>query len=316
MFLIEHTRALRNVKRAVPLVIQIQVPAPLVLAPLALLAPQALVPNLTQILTCCHVLTQQSQSQKSLKKILKFVTKYATKGINKRNRQNIAKICPIPYSKKLQGLSLDRFFKRIFFKGKKWNGKLEKNKINTQMRILDALGPLSVLWSEAERISKTGKGMDPSDVIQLVQRAIMFVGNAHCLYNTDRRKAVLAKTMPETVDILSDKKYKKSLGKCKSDLFGKRFLKQLAKDNKDNRELKQLLTNGNEKKTWSQTKQFSDRNRQFFLQRPSSSLQYGGRRQPDRRQFNQSQRYPQYPQFRGQGANQKYTVPPKKPNTQ
>lgn len=193
---------------------------------------------------------------------------------------------------------------------------MEKNKINTQMRILDALGPLSVLWSEAERISKTGKGMDPSDVIQFVQRAIMFVGNAHFLFNTDRRKAVLAKTMPETVDILSDKKYKKSLGKCKSDLFGKRFLKQLAKDNKDNRELKQLLTNGNEKKSWSQTKQFSDRNRQFFLQRPSSSLQYGGRRQTDRRQFNQSQRYPQYPQYKGQGANQKYTGPPKKPNTQ
>lgn len=33
------------------------------------------------------------------------------------------------------------------------------------------------------------------------------------------------------------------------------------------------------KKIWSHTRQFSDRNRQFFLQRPSSSLQYGGRRQ-------------------------------------
>lgn len=184
------------------------------------------------------------------------------------------------------------------------------------MRILDALGPLSVLWGKAERISKTGKGMDPSDVIQFVQRAIMFVGNAHFLYNTDRCKAVLAKTMPESVDVLSEKRYKKSLGKCKSDLFGKHFLKQLAKDNKDNRELKQLLSNGSDKKVWSQTRQFSDRNRQFFLQRPSSSLQYGGRRQTDRRQFTQNQRYTQYPQYRGQGANQKYTVPPKKPVTQ
>lgn len=185
--------------------------------------------------------------------------------------------------------------------------KLEKNKINTQMRILDALGPLSVLWGEAEQISKTGKGMDPSDVIQFVQRAIMFVGNAHFLYNTD---------MPESVDVLSEKRYKKSLGKCKSDLFGKHFLKQLAKDNKDNRELKQLLSNGSDKKVWSQTRQFSDRNRQFFLQRPSSSLHYGSRRQTDRRQFTQNQRYTQYPQYRGQGANQKYTVPPKKPVTQ
>lgn len=81
------------------------------------------------------------------------------------------------------------------------------------MRILDALGPLSVLWSEAERISKTGKGMDPSDVIQFVQRAIMFVGNAHFLFNTDRRKAVLAKTMPESVDVLSEKKVQEIIGK-------------------------------------------------------------------------------------------------------
>jgi hypothetical protein len=182
------------------------------------------------------------------------------------------------------------------------------------MRIIDSLGPLSVLWSEAERIEKTGKGMNPSDVIQLVQRAVMLVGNAHFLYNTDRRKAVLAKTMPESVDVLSDKKYKKSLGKCKGDLFGRRFLKQLARDNKDNRELKHLLTSSHEKKGGAQNRQFYDRKRQFFQQRPSSSLQYGGRRQTDRRQF--SQRYTQYPQYKGQGTNQNYAGPPKKQNTQ
>ena len=52
--------------------------------------------------------------------------------------------------------------------------------------------------------------MGASDVIQFVQRAIMFEGNAHFLYNTNRRRAVLAKTMPETVYVLSDNRYKES----------------------------------------------------------------------------------------------------------
>uniref|UniRef100_K1Q424 Uncharacterized protein n=1 Tax=Magallana gigas TaxID=29159 RepID=K1Q424_MAGGI len=36
-----------------------------------------------------------------------------------------------------------------------------------------------------------------------------------------------------------------------------------------------------------------------MIKRPSSSLQYGGRRLTDRRQFTQNQRYTQYPQFKG-----------------
>ena len=112
------------------------------------------------------------------------------------------------------------------------------------MRILDALGPLSVLWSEAERIKKSGKGMEPADVIQLVQCAIVLLGNAHFIYNSERRKSVLAKTMPETIDLLSNRKFTKSLSKSNNDLFGHRFLKQMAKENKDNRELRDLLTGG------------------------------------------------------------------------
>lgn len=61
---------------------------------------------------------------------------------------------------------------------------------------LDALGPLSVLWSEADRISKIEKGMDPSDVFQFIQRTILFVRIAYFFYNSDRHKAILAKTMP------------------------------------------------------------------------------------------------------------------------
>ena len=46
--------------------------------------------------------------------------------------------------------------------------------------------------------------------------------------------------MPETIDLLSNRKFTKSLGKSHNDLFGHRFLTQMAKENKDN--LKNLLT--------------------------------------------------------------------------
>ncbi|CAC5391272.1 unnamed protein product [Mytilus coruscus] len=53
--------------------------------------------------------------------------------------------------------------------------------------------------------------MDTADVIQLTQRAIVLAGNAHYVYNTDRRKAMLVKTMPDSLDCLTEKKGQKAL---------------------------------------------------------------------------------------------------------
>ena len=71
--------------------------------------------------------------------------------------------------------------------------------------------------------------MDPSDVISLVQCAIVLLGNAHFVYNIERRKSVLAKALPEAVDLLSNKKCVRLLSKCKTESFGSRFLKHIAK---------------------------------------------------------------------------------------
>ena len=99
---------------------------------------------------------EKSKSQVKIPKhVTKYIVKYAIKGIDKKNRQEMTKSWPIPESKQLKGLEVDRFFKKNYFKGKrKWNAKLESCKVNNQLRILDAFGPLSVLWSEAERIKR------------------------------------------------------------------------------------------------------------------------------------------------------------------
>ncbi|VDI01702.1 Hypothetical predicted protein, partial [Mytilus galloprovincialis] len=72
-----------------------------------------------------------------------------------------------------------KYIEKYALKGRKWNARLERSKINTQLRILDVMGPLSRLWSEAHRIKKDNQGMDPSDVIQLTQRAIVLAAGAH-----------------------------------------------------------------------------------------------------------------------------------------
>lgn len=250
------------------------------------------------------------------KSIIKFVSKYASKGVNKKIRHTVSRNLPIPKSKKLRGLNLDRFFKKNFMKGKKWNGKLEKGKINTQMRILDPLGPLSILWAEAERIKKLGKGMNPSDVIELVRRAIVLVGNAHFLYNNDRRKAILASSMPEAIDLLSNRKIIKALSKSHGNLFGQRFLKQVAKDNKNNKELRELLSfdNNNSRKRSYEGRKPYRRQTQFFQGGPSSSLRFGG---PHRGQTGQYRRPPQRYQYQSyrQGTDSQRQVG-KKPQSQ
>ena len=207
--------------------------------------------------------------------IKKYIDKYAVKGLKKKVRQEVTGNWPIHSSKKLRSLSVDRFFRKHYFRGPRWNGRLEKSKINTQLRILDPLGPLAVLWAEAEKISKKGQGMDPSDVIQLVQRAIVLIGNAHFVFNTERRKAIMAKCMPENLDMLTDKDGARALNKCKGDLFGKPFLKLLAKESKDNKELKDLLSSSKSDNKKGGYKKSNVKNDQFFQNRLSNNLQFG-----------------------------------------
>ena len=210
--------------------------------------------------------------------IVNYIEKYATKGITKKNRQSMSDCWPIPSSKKLKGLETDKFYKKYLLKGKKWNAKLERGKINTQLRIPDVIGPLSLLWTEADRIKKEGQGMDPADVIQLAQRAIVLTGNAHYIFNYDRRKAVLAKTMSDNLDFLSEKKCQKALSKSNGQLFGKKFLKALAKENKELKEM--LFSSINKKKYTCNGKYYNNRrNDHFFLQGPTNVLQSVGDRQ-------------------------------------
>jgi len=46
--------------------------------------------------------------------------------------------------------------------------------------------------------------LNPDNVINFVQRALVLVGNAHFVYMNDRRKTMLAKLLPECIDLIDD----------------------------------------------------------------------------------------------------------------
>jgi len=183
------------------------------------------------------------------RKISKYISKYANQGISKDTRIEVTKNCRVPNHKGLKAKVTDRFMKRLF--RRKFNtflsDKKERTIINTGSRIMDATGPLAIIWNEAEKLKKKQRGIDPRDVIDIVQRSLVLIGNAHYVYLTDRRKSLLGKLIPDRMDLLNDNIGKKALLKSKSDLFGHKFRKLLTEESKDNRELLQLLPNSNKK---------------------------------------------------------------------
>ena len=225
------------------------------------------------------------------RKISKYISKYANQGISKDTRLSVTKNCKVPNHKGLKPKETDRFMKKLF-RRKFFNplsDKKERAIINTQSRILDATGPLAILWNEAEKLKKKRRGVDPRDVIDIVQRSLVLIGNAHYVYLTDRRRSILGKILPDCLDLLSDSRGKKALLKSKSDLFGNRFRKLLTEESKDNRELNQLLPfpsnrrskRGNKRNKsnrssfshFSQPADDTSQNSQFFQSGPSTSQQ-------------------------------------------
>ena len=89
-------------------------------------------------------------------------------------------------------------------KGANFNPTLDRRQLNLAGRILDPIGPLSLLWQTALSAQSENTGIDPAVVVEAIQRAISLIGNAsHCAL-VDRRKGLLAKVSPETLDLIDD----------------------------------------------------------------------------------------------------------------
>ena len=110
--------------------------------------------------------------------------------------------------------------------------------MNIAGRILDPFGPLAQLWQNALTASKEKSGLDPGEVIELVQRAIALTGDASFCAFVDRRKGLLAKVSSDSLDLIEDPSL---FCPGSTDLFGKKFKKSFLKELKLSKELDSLV---------------------------------------------------------------------------
>ena len=159
---------------------------------------------------------------------------------------------------------------------------MDWRQMNIARRILDPLGPLAQNWQNALIASKEKSGVDPAEVIELVQRAIALTGNASFCALFDRRKGLLAKVLSDSLELIADP----SLF-CPgfTDLFGKKFKKSFLKELKVSKELDSLQPGkgpfrfqprkgpGFNSRTWS--KRYQNRGGRFSCHRgKNNSAQY------------------------------------------
>ena len=115
---------------------------------------------------------------------------------------------------------------------------MDRRQLNLAGRILDPIGPLSRLWQTALSAQSENTGIDPAVVVEAVQRAIWLIGNAsHCAL-VDRRKGLLAKVSPETLDLIDDPAL---FVPGTKGLFRKKFKKAVFKDLKLSKEMDNLI---------------------------------------------------------------------------
>ena len=146
---------------------------------------------------------------------------------------------------------------------------MDRCQLNLAGRILDPIGPLSLLWQTALSAQSENTGIVPAVVVEAIQRAISLIGNAsHCAL-VDRRKGLLAKVFPETLDLIDDPAL---FVPGTPDLFGKKFKKAVFKDLKLSKEIDSLISTSRHGNGRKQFKPF-----QPFRQQPGKGPSYNPR---------------------------------------
>lgn len=94
-----------------------------------------------------------------------------------------------------------------------------------QDKLLDALGPITMLLDRAEDARLSSALISPEALSGWAQRAVVFFGNANCALSTERRRSFLIKVDPKLGDLADSKAGAVAQG----GLFGEPFIKELGK---------------------------------------------------------------------------------------
>ena len=202
--------------------------------------------------------------------IVDFAATAAFEGLAKSARKFIVQESPVPFHDDLRPKKVDSFAKK-FLKRKRanFNPSVDRRQLNLAGRILDLISPLSLLWQTALSAQSENTGIDPAVVVEAIQRAISLIGKAsHCAL-VDRRKGLLAKLSPETLDLIDDPAL---FAPGTPDLFGKKFKKAVFKDLKLSKEMDSLISTRRHGNGRKQFKPF-----QPFRQQPGKGPGYNPR---------------------------------------
>ena len=209
---------------------------------------------------------------------------------DKKIRETIGEECPVPTG--VPGLevpTVDDYISDIFQSRKQDYGKATDDTwVKVQNRIVDVMGPLSKLWTvlEEHRVDEATDELDLFDCLQLVEKVITLVGQAHISVSYYRRHNILsrltkdnkkAKQLLRQLDVSEQKKHDK--------LFGKSFYKKLSKSAKVSKVSKEISTQlGEGPKKFKQysnnssSKKKGGDQQQPFQKGSSSSNRGGGRK--------------------------------------
>jgi len=102
-----------------------------------------------------------------------------------------------------------------------------------QVRLLDALGPLAAIHALCHEALPTKASLDPRQVLEAVNTAIAFIGNANAQACYERRRLILRKVNPE----LGSYATKGGLSLSSTDLFGEGLRKTIKESMDLNKEV-------------------------------------------------------------------------------
>ncbi|XP_028401014.1 uncharacterized protein LOC114524096 [Dendronephthya gigantea] len=188
----------------------------------------------------CQIASTSGELDYSLDtSIVDFAAEAAFNGLSKNARKDLLKDTPMPHHADLRPKKVDSFVKKYLKRnGTPFNPVMDRRQMNIAGRILDPLGPLAQLWQKALLAEQSKTGLDPAEVVELVQRAVALTGNASFCALADRRKGLLAKISSDSLDLLEDQSL---FSQGSTDLFGKKFKKSFLKELKLSKELDSLV---------------------------------------------------------------------------
>ncbi len=131
--------------------------------------------------------------------------KYLRRQLEKPERESIGNRFPLPALAVVRNPTLDKPIINMLAQRKiaikNIPGALSVESV--QVRMLDALGPLSALHSAAESHRAKGTQMDPAPVLEALNHALILLGNANAQAIYQRQRAVMQKVNPSCINFLS-----------------------------------------------------------------------------------------------------------------